>query len=142
MRLLFATTRGGGHVGPLVPFAGAAVAAGHDVLFAGPGSAERLVRRAALPFAAVGEPPAGCAATQARARADPHAIAIRESPVLTLAPASTSGTAAALRFRDATRAPDAALPRWGEAIAAEIRALPPVEDAVRVLESVTLAQAA
>ena len=213
MRLLFATTRGGGHVGPLVPFARAAVAAGHDVLVAGPGSAERLVRRAGLPFAAVGEPPAAHAErawapvwspetspgmervvqdlfiglharlalpsmlelvqtwrpdvvvretlefasalaaerfgvpqvrvgvhldsdTDADPRLlgvaipaldalrpklglapDPQAIAIRESPVLTLAPASTSGTAAALRFRDATRAPDAALPRWGDAAA-------------------------
>src|SRR5918998_4894802 len=57
MRFLFATTRGGGHVGPLVPFARAAVAAGHDVLVAAPGSAEGLVRRAGLPFARVGEPP-------------------------------------------------------------------------------------
>jgi hypothetical protein len=46
MRLLFATTRGAGHVGPLVPFARAAVAAGHDVaqdLFVG------LHARLALP---------------------------------------------------------------------------------------------
>src|SRR3954471_14557763 len=57
MRLLFATTRGAGHVGPLIPFARAARDAGHDVLFAGPGSATALVRRAGLPFAAVGEPP-------------------------------------------------------------------------------------
>src|SRR5687767_14813738 len=61
MRLLFATTRGAGHVGPLVPFARATVAAGHEVLVAGPGSAGRLVRRAGLPFAAVGEPPAAYA---------------------------------------------------------------------------------
>ena len=57
MRILFATTRGAGHVGPLIPFARAAVAAGHDVLVAGPGSAAALVRRAGLSFAAVGEPP-------------------------------------------------------------------------------------
>ena len=57
MRFLFATTRGGGHVGPLVPFARAAAAAGHDVLVAGPGSAGPLVRRAGLPFTPVGEPP-------------------------------------------------------------------------------------
>ena len=58
LRLLFATTRGAGHVGPLIPFARAAAAAGHDVLVAGPGSAGRIVRRAGLPFAAVGEPSA------------------------------------------------------------------------------------
>jgi UDP:flavonoid glycosyltransferase YjiC (YdhE family) len=210
MRLLFATTRGGGHVGPLVPFARAAVAAGHEVLVAGPGSARALVRRAGLPFAPVGEPPAARAerawapvwspdtspglervvqdlfiGLHARAALpamlalveswrpdvvvretlefasapaaerfgvpqvrvgvhldsdtdadprllgvatpaldalrpalglapDPEATAIRESPVLTLAPASTSGTAAALRFRDATPAPEAELPRWGD----------------------------
>ena len=57
MRFLFATTRGAGHVGPLIPFARSATAAGHDVLVAGPGSAAPLVRRAGLPFAAVGEPP-------------------------------------------------------------------------------------
>jgi UDP:flavonoid glycosyltransferase YjiC (YdhE family) len=210
MRLLFATTRGAGHVGPLVPFARAAVAAGHDVLVAGPGSAERLVRRAGLPFAAVGEPPAAyaerawapvwspetspgmaavvqdlfiglharlalpamlelvetwrpdvvvretlefasalaaerCGVPQVRVGVhldsdtdadprllgvatpaldalrpalglapDPDATAIRRSPVLTMAPASTSGTATVQRFRDATRAPDASLPSWGD----------------------------
>ena len=57
MRFLFATTRGAGHVGPLIPFARAAVAGDHDVLVAGPGSAGPLVRRAGLAFAAVGEPP-------------------------------------------------------------------------------------
>src|SRR5215210_5155040 len=35
MRILFATTRGAGHVGPLTPFAHACIAAGHEVLFAG-----------------------------------------------------------------------------------------------------------
>ncbi len=210
MRLLFATTRGAGHVGPLVPFARAAADAGHDVLVAGPASAEPLVRRAGLPFAPVGEPPADhvrralapvwsketspgmarvvqdlfisllartalrtmlalvetwrpdvvvretlefasalaaerCGVPQVRVGVhldsdtdadpqllgvaipaldalrpelglapDPEATAIRESPVLTLAPASTSGTAAALRFRDPRPAPDAALPRWGD----------------------------
>ena len=36
MRLLVATTRGAGHVGPLIPFARAAQRAGHQVLFAAP----------------------------------------------------------------------------------------------------------
>jgi UDP:flavonoid glycosyltransferase YjiC (YdhE family) len=210
MRLLFATTRGAGHVGPLLPFARAAAAAGHDVLVAGPGSAARLVRRAGLPFAPVEEPPAAdvqrawapvwspetspgmavvvqelfiglharCALrsmlavveawrpdvvvretlefssalvaerkgipqvrvgihldsdTDADPRLlgvatpaldalrpslglapDPEATAIRESPVLTLAPAATSGQVPVLRFRDATPAPAASLPRWGD----------------------------
>ena len=56
MRILFATTRGAGHVGPLTPFAHACVTAGHDVLVAAAPSTEPHVRRAGLPFAAVGEP--------------------------------------------------------------------------------------
>src|SRR5262245_24327359 len=57
VRILFTTTRGAGHVGPLVPFARACVRAGHDVVVAGPGGAGRLVRRAGLQFLPVGEPP-------------------------------------------------------------------------------------
>lgn len=56
MRILFATTRGAGHVGPLTPFAHACIAAGHEVLFAAAPSTEPHVRRAGLPFAAVDEP--------------------------------------------------------------------------------------
>ena len=215
MRFLFATTRGAGHVGPLIPFARAAAAAGHAVLVAGPGSAGSLVRRAGLPFAAVGEPPPEHAArawapvwspetspgmaavvqelfiglharralpamlavvrewrpdvvvretlefasalaaercdvpqvrvgihldarTDADGRLlgvavpaldalrpeiglapDPHAVAIARSPVLTLAPASTSGPlddapTQLLRFRDAAPAPVAQLSAWGD----------------------------
>ena len=210
MRLLFATTRGAGHVGPLIPFARAAAAAGHDVLVAGSGSAGRVARRAGLDFAAVGEPSAAQAErawapvwspetspgmagvvqdlfiglharlalpsmlalvetwrpdvvvretlefasalaaeryrvpqvrvgihldsdTDADPRLlgvatpaldalrpglglapDPEATAIRDSPVLTLAPASTSGAAPVLRFRDAQAHPAVALPRWGD----------------------------
>jgi len=41
MRILFASTPGAGHVGPLLPFARAAEAAGHEVLLAAPGHAAR-----------------------------------------------------------------------------------------------------
>ena len=58
MRVLFATTRGAGHVGPLIPLATACLEAGHDVLVAGPEAAAPPVRRAGLPFSAVAEPPA------------------------------------------------------------------------------------
>jgi UDP:flavonoid glycosyltransferase YjiC (YdhE family) len=58
MRILFATTRGAGHVGPLVPVAHACASAGHGVLVAGPAAAAPAVLRAGLPFAALGEPPA------------------------------------------------------------------------------------
>jgi UDP:flavonoid glycosyltransferase YjiC (YdhE family) len=58
MRVLFATTRGAGHFGPLVPFAQACRRAGHDVLVAGPRSVAGLATRAGLPLQAVPEAPA------------------------------------------------------------------------------------
>jgi UDP:flavonoid glycosyltransferase YjiC (YdhE family) len=58
MRILFATTRGAGHFGPLTPFAHACLRAGHDVLVAGPPSIAPLVARAGFPFRAVAEAPA------------------------------------------------------------------------------------
>jgi UDP:flavonoid glycosyltransferase YjiC (YdhE family) len=54
--MLFATTRGAGHVGPLLPFAHACARAGHDVAFAGPPATAQLLRRAGLPLLVVGEP--------------------------------------------------------------------------------------
>ncbi len=58
MRVLFATTRGAGHFGPLVPFAQACRRAGHEVVVAGPRSVGGLVARAGLPLRAVPEAPA------------------------------------------------------------------------------------
>lgn len=58
MRALFATTGGIGHFGPLVPFAHACLAAGHEVLVAAPASFAAEVARAGLPYAPLGEPPA------------------------------------------------------------------------------------
>jgi UDP:flavonoid glycosyltransferase YjiC (YdhE family) len=58
VRVLFATTRGAGHFGPLVPFAHACVRAGHDVLVAGPASTAALVARAGLRLRPVAEAPA------------------------------------------------------------------------------------
>jgi UDP:flavonoid glycosyltransferase YjiC (YdhE family) len=56
MRILFASTSGGGHFSPLVPFAHACRRAGHDVLVAGQAGAAPLARRARLAFRAVAEP--------------------------------------------------------------------------------------
>lgn len=56
MRILFASTRGAGHVGPLMPFAHACVAAGHEVRVAVAPSAAHHVRRAGLPHVALDEP--------------------------------------------------------------------------------------
>ena len=58
MRILLASTRGAGHIGPMVPFALACKRAGHDVLVAAPHSAWAHVARAKLPFAGVDDPPA------------------------------------------------------------------------------------
>lgn len=54
MRVLVATTAGAGHFGPLVPFADAVRAAGHDVVVAAPESFAAVVERAGFvhrPFA-------------------------------------------------------------------------------------------
>ena len=74
MRILFATTRGAGHLGPLVPFAHACVAAGHEVRVAAAPSVEHHVRRSGLPFAPVDEPDeAIMAAAWDKVRAAPRA---------------------------------------------------------------------
>lgn len=56
MRILFASTRGAGHIGPLVPFAHACVAARHEVRVATAPSAAHHVRRAGLPYVPLDEP--------------------------------------------------------------------------------------
>jgi UDP:flavonoid glycosyltransferase YjiC (YdhE family) len=56
VRVLFATTGGAGHLGPLVPFALACVRSGHEVVMASHSSAASLVRRAGLRFRALAEP--------------------------------------------------------------------------------------
>lgn len=48
MRILFATTGGAGHFGPLIPFARACVDGGHDVRVAAPDSFAESVKRAGL----------------------------------------------------------------------------------------------
>ena len=56
MRVLFASTPGAGHVGPLVPFANVIRRAGHEVLVAAPMSAQARVERAGLPFISFADP--------------------------------------------------------------------------------------
>jgi len=58
MRILFATTAGAGHFGPLIPFAKAATAANAEIIVAAPASFEEAVIGAGLPFWALGEPTA------------------------------------------------------------------------------------
>jgi UDP:flavonoid glycosyltransferase YjiC (YdhE family) len=53
MRLLFSTTHGTGHVTPLLPYAHAARAAGHDVLLAGPPPIAPIAEREGLPHFAL-----------------------------------------------------------------------------------------
>lgn len=80
MRVLFATTANAGHFRPLVPFAEACRAAGHEVLVAGQAGAAPAARRAGLSFRALAEPhdealarfragQAGLSANQAMGRA-------------------------------------------------------------------------
>jgi UDP:flavonoid glycosyltransferase YjiC (YdhE family) len=56
MRVLFASTSGAGHFGPLVPFANVIRRAGHEVLVAAPMSAQARVERAGLPFISFADP--------------------------------------------------------------------------------------
>jgi len=55
MRVLLTTRGSSGHLGPLVPFAHACLAVGHEVLVAAQGRHRANVERARLPFAPVGD---------------------------------------------------------------------------------------
>ena len=57
MRLLVASTMGAGHLAPLLPFARAAAARGHEVTVAGPPSIAGSVAAAGHPFWALDDPP-------------------------------------------------------------------------------------
>ncbi|HYI17804.1 MAG TPA: glycosyltransferase [Solirubrobacteraceae bacterium] len=57
MRILFATTRGGGHLGPLLPLARACLRARHEVRIAGPPAVRGAVERAGVTFAPVAAAP-------------------------------------------------------------------------------------
>ena len=56
MRVLFSSTRGTGHLLPLLPYAKALVAKGHEVLVAGPGELREPLLGAGLPHAPFGHP--------------------------------------------------------------------------------------
>jgi UDP:flavonoid glycosyltransferase YjiC (YdhE family) len=56
MRVLFTSTPGSGHLGPLFPFAHALRRAGHEVLFAAPFSAQARVERAGLAYLSFADP--------------------------------------------------------------------------------------
>jgi UDP:flavonoid glycosyltransferase YjiC (YdhE family) len=55
MRVLLTTRGSSGHLGPLVPFARACLAVGHEVLLAAQGRHRANVERAGLPFASLGD---------------------------------------------------------------------------------------
>ncbi len=57
MRALFASTAGTGHLGPLVPFASACAASGHEVAVAAPASFADAVGRAGFVHLAFADPP-------------------------------------------------------------------------------------
>ena len=56
MRVLFTSTPGAGHLGPLFPFAHALRRAGHEVLLAAPVSAQARVERAGLAYLSFADP--------------------------------------------------------------------------------------
>jgi UDP:flavonoid glycosyltransferase YjiC (YdhE family) len=58
MRILMTSTSGGGHAGPLLPFASAIAAAGGEVLIAAAGAAAGYARAAGLPVLELEEAPA------------------------------------------------------------------------------------
>jgi UDP:flavonoid glycosyltransferase YjiC (YdhE family) len=83
MRVLFSSTRGTGHINPLLPFARALVAGGHDVAVAGPSELAEGVRAAGLTHAPFDHPgDATLAPIWVRLRTVPrdesNAMAIRE----------------------------------------------------------------
>src|SRR4051812_41777691 len=57
MRVLFTSTPGAGHLGPLLPFATAVRRAGHEIVVAAPISAQARVEHAGLPFMSHADPP-------------------------------------------------------------------------------------
>jgi UDP:flavonoid glycosyltransferase YjiC (YdhE family) len=116
VRVLFASTRGAGHFNPLVPFIDASLRGGHEVLVAGPPPLEEAVERAGYPFrvAAVG---AGLAV-----EGDPERESVRRS----IDPA-------ALRDAVETVLGDPGYGRVARAVADEMRALPPTDEALAVL---------
>ena len=57
MRILFASTGGAGHFGPLVPWIEMSQQRGHEVLVVGPPALEETVRRAGYPFRRGATPP-------------------------------------------------------------------------------------
>lgn len=57
MRVLFASTRGAGHLTPLVPFLEACLRDGHDVLVCGPPAAASAVQERGYPFREFDPPP-------------------------------------------------------------------------------------
>lgn len=56
MRILFSSTRGTGHIQPLLPYARGLLARGHDVLFTSPADTGNAVRAAGLEHAPFGHP--------------------------------------------------------------------------------------
>jgi UDP:flavonoid glycosyltransferase YjiC (YdhE family) len=128
MRVLFASTPGAGHFGPLVPFANVIRRAGHEVLVAAPMSAQARVERAGLPFISFADPlERDLEPVWARVRAatpeDANTIVLGELFARVRAAAALPGVELAI---DAWR-PDVVLrdaAEFASAVAAEAREIP------------------
>lgn len=137
MRVLFSSTRGTGHITPLLPFARALVAGGHEVMVAGPEELAEGLRTAGLthaPFDHPGE--AILAPIWARLRTVPrdesNAMAIREI----FAGANARAAQPKLRATIAQFRPDLIVresAEFGALVAAEVAGVPHARVAVHMV---------
>ena len=128
MRVMFASTRGAGHLGPLLPLATACKRAGHQVLVAAPRSLSACVARSGLAFWALDDPSAeALGAVWARVptlpRDEQNAVVIREVFARLNGTATLPGHRAAIR----SFGPDVIVresSEFGSALAAELEGVP------------------
>ena len=128
MRILFSSTSGAGHFGPLVPFVRSCLRGGHDVLVAGPASLEGSVTPTGAGFWPFGDPPPEDMATAfGRLQTMSHDEA--NAWVVSEVFARLDATAAVPRLREAMTAwrPDVVVresAEFGAAVAAELHDVP------------------
>ncbi|HVL27542.1 MAG TPA: hypothetical protein VM390_05305, partial [Acidimicrobiales bacterium] len=138
MRILFSTTAGAGHFGPLVPFIRSGLKNGHEVMVAAPASMEATATATGAGFWAFGDPPAEeMAAAMGSLGQLPRAEANRR--VVADIFGRLDATAAVPRLRDAMREwrPDLVVresAELGAAVAAELHDVPHVRVGIGLAE--------
>jgi UDP:flavonoid glycosyltransferase YjiC (YdhE family) len=119
VRVLFVSTRGAGHFNPLVPFIEACRRNGHELLVAGPPSLGPAVEAAGYPFRAGADPPK---------EELPMAAAIYQTALEAVA-----GLPARILLTVGRAGDPSAYRAVAGHVAEEMRALPPVDDALAAL---------